>query len=76
MKSLVTYFSATGATAKVAEAVAEAVRSGAARPRENTAESPAAPSLSHRDMSREQRQELRRRIYAAAAQGGHLGAEY
>jgi len=66
-----------GAVARrAAEAVAEAVRSGAARPRENTAESPAAPSLSHRDMSREQRQELRRRIYAAAAQGGHLGAEY
>ncbi len=57
-----------------AEAVGEAVKAGAARPRENGAQSASLAVPSHRGMSREQREELRRRIYAAGAQGTHLPA--
>ena len=60
---------------RAAEAVSEAVRAGAARPRENGAQSASLSSPSHRELSREQREELRRRIYAAGAKGRHLGAE-
>ena len=60
---------------RAAEAVSEAVRAGAARPQENGAQSATLSSPSFRQMSREQRAELKRRIYAAGAQGVHLGAE-
>lgn len=60
---------------RAVEALSAAVRAGAARPPENGAQSAALYGLSHRNMSREQREALRRRIYAAGAQGGHLGAE-
>ena len=59
---------------RAAEAVSEAVRAGAARPRENGAQGASLAALSHRGMSPEQREALRRRIYAAGAQGSHLPA--
>lgn len=59
---------------RAAEAVSEAVRAGAARPRENGAQSASLAAMSHRQMSPEQREELRRRIYAAGARGDHLPA--
>ena len=62
------------AARKAAEAVSAAVRSGAARPRENGAQGAALGSVNYRGMSKQQREELRRRIYAAGAQGGHLPA--
>lgn len=62
------------AARRAAEAVSAAVRSGAARPKENGAQSPSLGAPSYRSMSREQREALKRRIYAAGAQGGHLSA--
>ena len=62
------------AARKAAEAVSAAVRSGAARPRENGAQSASLGAPGHRSMSREQREALKRRIYAAGAQGDHLPA--
>lgn len=62
------------AAQKAAEAVSAAVRSGAARPRENGAQAASLGAPNYRSMSRQQREELRRRIYAAGAQGGHLPA--
>ena len=59
---------------RTAEAVSAAVSAGAARPHENGAQAASLGSMSHRDMSKGQRQELRRRIYAAGARGGHLPA--
>ena len=59
---------------RAAEAVGEAVRAGAARPRENGAQSASLASPSHRGLSPAQREELRRRIYAAGARGDHLPA--
>ena len=52
----------------------ESLRSGAARPRENGAQAATLGAPNYRSMSRQQREELRRRIYAAGAQGGHLPA--
>ena len=60
------------AARRAAEAVSAAVRSGAARPRENGAQSASLGAPSHRSMSRGQREELKRRIYAAGALGDHL----
>lgn len=62
------------AARKAAEAVSAAVRSGAARPRENGSQGATLGGINHRGMSKAQREELRRRIYAAGAQGGHLPA--
>jgi len=62
------------AARRAAEAVSAAVRSGAARPRENGAQPASLGSPDYRSMSKAQREELRRRIYAAGAQGGHLPA--
>lgn len=62
------------AARKAAEAVSAAVRSGAARPRENGAQSASQGAPRYRSMSKAQREELRRRIYAAGAMGGHLPA--
>lgn len=62
------------AARKAAEAVSAAVRSGAARPRENGAQGATLGGVNYRGMSKAQREELRRRIYAAGAQGGHLPA--
>lgn len=59
---------------RTAEAVSAAVSASAARPHENGAQAASLGSMSHRDMSKGQRQELRRRIYAAGARGGHLPA--
>jgi len=59
---------------RTAEAVSAAVSAGAARPHENGAQAASLGSMSHRDMSKGQRQELRRRIYAAGARGDHLPA--
>jgi hypothetical protein len=59
---------------RTAEAVSAAVSAGAARPHENGAQAASLGSVSHRDMSKGQRQELRRRIYAAGARGDHLPA--
>ena len=62
------------AAQKAAEAVSAAVRSGAARPRENGAQGASLAPLSYRSMTRPQREALKQRIYAAGAQGGHLPA--
>lgn len=62
------------AAQRAAEAVSAAVRSGAARPRENGAQSASLGALNYKSMSRGQREELKRRIYAAGAMGGHLPA--
>ena len=62
------------AARKAAEAVSAAVRSGAARPRENGAQPASLGTPNYRGMSKAQREELRRRIYAAGAMGGHLPA--
>jgi hypothetical protein len=62
------------AARRAAEAVSAAVRSGAARPRENGAQSASLGTLSYRSMSKGQREELKRRIYAAGAMGDHLPA--
>lgn len=59
---------------RTAEAVSAAVSAGAARPHENGVQAASLGSMSHRDMSKGQRQELRRRIYAAGARGDHLPA--
>lgn len=59
---------------RTAEAVSAAVRAGAARPRENGAQAASLGTSGHRSMTKEQRQALRRRIYAAGAQGAHLPA--
>ena len=59
---------------RTAEAVSAAVSAGAARPHENGTQAASLGSMSHRDMSKGQRQELRRRIYAAGARGDHLPA--
>ena len=59
---------------RTAEAVSAAVSAGAARPHENGAQAASLGSMNHRDMSKGQRQELRRRIYAAGARGDHLPA--
>ncbi len=62
------------AARKAAEAVSAAVRSGAARPKENGAQSASLGAPSYRSMSKDQREALKRRIYAAGAQGDHLPA--
>jgi hypothetical protein len=62
------------AAQRAAEAVSAAVRSGAARPRENGAQPASLGAPSYRSMSKAQREDLRRRIYAAGAMGGHLPA--
>ena len=60
------------AARKAAEAVSAAVRSGAARPKENGAQSASLGAPSYRSMSKDQREALKRRIYAAGAMGDHL----
>ena len=65
---------AEDAARRAAEAVSAAVRSGAARPRENGAQPASLGTPDYRSMSKAQREELRRRIYAAGAMGGHLPA--
>ncbi len=62
------------AARRAAEAVSAAVRSGAARPRENGAQSASLGAPSYRSMSKEQREALKRRIYAYGALGDHLPA--
>ncbi|MBQ7473319.1 MAG: hypothetical protein IJS79_03105 [Oscillospiraceae bacterium] len=59
---------------RTAEALSAAVSAGAARPQENGAQAALPYAMSHREMSKGQREALRRRIYAAGAQGGHLPA--
>jgi len=59
---------------RAAEAVSAAVSAGAARPHENGAQAASLGAMSHREMSKGQREELRRRIYAAGARGAHLPA--
>ena len=59
---------------RTAEAVSAAVSAGAARPQENGAQAASLGALSYRDMTKEQREALRRRIYAAGAKGAHLPA--
>ena len=62
------------AARKAAEAVSAAVRSGAARPKENGAQSASLGAPSYRSMSKDQREALKRRIYAYGARGDHLPA--
>lgn len=62
------------AARKAAEAVSAAVRSGAARPKENGAQSPSLGAPRYRSMSKGQREALKRRIYACGALGEHLPA--
>ena len=62
------------AARRAAEAVSAAVRSGAARPKENGAQSASLGAPSYRSMTKPQREELKRRIYAAGAKGDHLPA--
>ena len=62
------------AARKAAEAVSAAVRSGAARPKENGAQSASLGAPRYRSMSKDQREALKRRIYAYGARGDHLPA--
>lgn len=57
---------------RATEAVASSVRAGQTRPAENGAQAASVGSISYKNMSREQRENLKNRIRAAAARGEHL----
>ena len=57
---------------RAAEAVSASVRAGAARPAENGTQAASIGKLSYREMSRADREALKKRIYEAGQRGEHL----
>lgn len=57
---------------KATEAVASSVRAGQSRPAENGAQAASVGQINYKSMSKEQREALKKRIYAAGARGEHL----
>ncbi len=57
---------------KTAESIAASVRAGQSRPAENGAQAASVGTVSYRNMSREQREALKKRILDAGARGEHL----
>ena len=57
---------------RATEGVAAAVRAGQSRPAENGAQAASVGQINYRNMSRADREALKKRIYAAGARGDHL----